>query len=439
MFKPIKITTIELSQPIQALTGLENYGSIEGLVCLWGRPIGKVQIPVVGDTCAANTLVRAVLEQMDSSSLSQLLLERLPDGAVDVVQLANLLPRPEDLPTAACPQVTVAVCTRDRPHDLKLCLDAIQQLDYPNLDLLVIDNAPTDRATAELVGQYENVRYVVEHRPGLSWARNRAIAEAQGEIIAFTDDDVMVDPGWVTALVRVFNQYPEVMVVTGYVAAYELETEAQFIFEQAYKFGRGFKFKYAQINKTDPQQTISQYGATANFGTGANMSFRRSLFEQIGSFDPALGAGTLTTGGEDLELFFRALHEGFAIAYEPGALVRHRHRRDYAGLQKQIRSNGIGVVAYLTRSALAYPGHSWEFLYLGWKLLIQWNVQRLLLSFIRPSPRRPRDLILLEMQGAFQGWGRYQKACAIATQLQQTTNSTQEILPPSNQIAKAKA
>lgn len=128
--------------------------------------------------------------------------------------------------------VTVVVCTRDRTNDLAMCLEALLQLDYPYLDFLVVDNAPTTNATQQLVAEkFPQVRYVCEPRPGLDWARNRAIVEAKGEIIAYTDDDVIVDAGWVKALVQPFLEDASVMAVTGLVAPYELETSAQIMFE----------------------------------------------------------------------------------------------------------------------------------------------------------------------------------------------------------------
>src|SRR5439155_1648979 len=121
-----------------------------------------------------------------------------------------------------------AVCTRDRPDDLRRCLDGLERLAYPLLDLLVIDNAPvTEASKREVLSRNGRIRYALEHRPGLSWARNRAIAEAKGEILAFTDDDVFVDPGWVTALVEAFVSDPGTMAVTGLVVPSELETDAQ--------------------------------------------------------------------------------------------------------------------------------------------------------------------------------------------------------------------
>ena len=157
------------------------------------------------------------------------------------------------------PLVTVAVCTRDRTAQLAGCLDSLGRLDYPALDVLVVDNAPSDPATARLVGErYPQVRYVCEPRPGLNWARNRAIAEARGEIIAYTDDDVVVDPGWVRALAHVFAQHPEVMAVTGLVVPYELETEAQMFFERYGGFGRGFERKWYPVDRQSSGQ-LTEY------------------------------------------------------------------------------------------------------------------------------------------------------------------------------------
>jgi len=196
------------------------------------------------------------------------------------------------------------------------------------------------------------VRYLVEPRPGLDWARNRAIMEARGDIIAFTDDDAVVDPEWIDAVVRVFEEDSRIMAVTGLVAPYELETEAQILFERYGGFGKGLEPRRIYPEKGSIAQNAL---AAGGIGTGANMAFRRSVFDNIGLFDPALDAGTPTGGGGDLEMFFRLVLEGYALVYEPRAIVRHIHRREYAHLKTQIRSWGKGFMAYLMRSALAYP------------------------------------------------------------------------------------
>jgi GT2 family glycosyltransferase len=197
------------------------------------------------------------------------------------------------------------------------------------------------------------------------------------------------------------------MAVTGLVVPYELETEAQILFEQYGGFGRGFK---RQVYRLKPKSGYKFfYHGTGQCGTGANMAFRRIIFEKIGGFDPALDVGTVTNGGGDLEIFFRVLKEGYTLVYEPRALVYHRHRRAYVELRTQLTNNGTGLYAYLVRSALAYPSERGTLLLLGLWWLWYGNLRRLFLSLVRPG-YFPRDLILAELRGSLVGLTRYQQA-----------------------------
>ena len=278
---------------------------------------------------------------------------------------------------------------------------------------MVVDNAPSSDATERLVrGSYPQMRYIREPRPGLDWARNKAIAEARGEIVAYTDDDVVVDPGWATALAAAFAD-PQVMAVTGLVVPYELETEAQVLFERYGGFGRGFERRYWRMDLEGGERP-RRYLNAGQYGTGANMAYRRSLFERVGLFDPALDVGTVTNGGGDLEMFFRVLKEGYLLAYEPAAVVRHRHRRDYAQLRAQLTNNGIGFSSYLVRTVLAYPevrGDAARF-WLWW--FWRGQLRRLIGTFVRPS-RFPRELVWGEPRGFVVGLRRYPRARHRAT------------------------
>jgi GT2 family glycosyltransferase len=420
-FRPIKVLDVELSQGVPTVEGLHAYATLKALVRLHGEPLGWVELPLVNGHCRAAALSKAILAQHGWAIVRHLVRDGLthplpPHG----LRLEALLALPHPTYRGPTPTVTVAVCTRAREAELARCLDALTRLRYPALELLVVDNAPRNAATRELVTtRYPQVRYVCEPRPGLSWARNRAIAEAQGEILAYTDDDVVVDAGWVAALAEVFAENPEVMAVTGLVVPYELETQAQLWFEEHGGFGRGFERRWYHIAPGADRKTAGHHGA-GKFGTGANMAFRRSLFQRIGVFDPALGAGTPTTGGEDLEMFFRVLHEGYPLVYEPAALVRHRHRRDYASLRSQIASNGIALFAYYVRSCLAYPDQRAAFVRLARWWLWHWHAKRLLKSLIRPQ-RFPRDLILAELWGCFVGLTRYHQSRRLAQGLLRTS------------------
>ncbi|MGD8852853.1 MAG: glycosyltransferase family A protein [Gammaproteobacteria bacterium] len=416
MAQAVKVVDVELGGPLTDITGLERYGAVQGLVRLHGRPIGYVQLPLLKGRCSATALNDAIRREHGRAVQRALLRQRLeaPPASEGTV-VAEELPRPV---------VTVAVCTRDRTESLRTCLDALLGLDYPAVDLLVIDNGPSSDASARLVGQYAAVRYVREPRPGLDWARNRAIAEARGEIIAYTDDDVVVDAGWAKALAAVFADDPQVMAVTGLVVPYELETPAQLLFEAYGGFGRGFTRRWYRRDPTRGKTDRFHIGA-GRFGTGANMAYRRSLLERLGGFDPALDVGTVTNGGGDLEMFFRVLQEGYTLVYEPAAVVRHRHRRDHAQLRTQLANNGIGLYSYFVRSALAYREMRVAVIRFALWWFWWWNLRRLLLSFVRPGGL-PRDLIWAELFGVLKGLVRYPAARRTAARIARMPQATED-------------
>jgi O-antigen biosynthesis protein len=429
MLSRTKVMDIDLDRPLTDIEGLDGYAALQGLVRLHHMPIGDVKVAVTGGRCAATTLRAAIMEQRSWAIIRHLLADALVMPQREGAGLIDWPNAPHPVYSGPLPLVTVAVCTRDRTAHLAGCLDSLLRLDYPALDLLVVDNAPSDPATARLVVErYPQVRYVCEPRPGLNWARNRAIAEARGEIIAYTDDDVVVDPGWARALAHVFAQHPEVMAVTGLVVPYELETEAQMFFERYGGFGRGFERKWYRVDRQSSGQ-LTEYIRAGRFGTGANMAYHHRLFDRIGGFDPALDVGTVTNGGGDLEMFFRVLQEGQTLVYEPSALVRHRHRRDYAQLRTQITNFGVGFSAYLVRSARAYPAQRLAIVRFGLWWLWRRHVRRLLISLIRPT-FFPRDLILAELCGSFSGLVRYQRARRTAAEIAQTFGPIKQPMAP---------
>ncbi len=98
----------------------------------------------------------------------------------------------------AAPEITVAICTRGRPERLRNALRSLEDQDYPALRVLVVDNAPTDTETRRVASEQSaqlDLDYIVEPRPGLSWARNRAIDDSSSEIIAWLDDDERLTAG----------------------------------------------------------------------------------------------------------------------------------------------------------------------------------------------------------------------------------------------------
>jgi glycosyltransferase involved in cell wall biosynthesis len=423
MRKPTAVLALDVAGDELQAAGLERFGDAKVLLRCADRPLAWVEVPIVGGQLDAASLGRSLLKHR--RALAAAVVRRLledPNGLSTIDQ-------PPGRSIAMGPAVTVAVCTRDCASDLTACLDAIAALEYPQLDRLVIDNAPSDQRTETLVrDRYPSIRYVCEPRPGLDWARNRAVFEARGDIVAFTDDDVIVDPDWVGALAAVFRADPSAMAVTGLVIPDELETEAQRLFEAYGGFGRGFVRRWYRAPAGRSLAMI--HGGTGKFGTGANMAFRRSLFDSIGGFDPALDVGTVTNGGGDLDMFFRVLKAGSTLVYEPAAIVRHRHRRSYAALRTQIANNGVGFYSYLCRSVSAWPDERWAFIRLGLWWYWWWHARRLVKSVLGKE-RIPRDLIWAELRGTLAGLRRYKHAAKRAAEIM-AEHSAEPQLPPRN-------
>lgn len=256
------------------------------------------------------------------------------------------------------PEVTVVVCTRDRPEGLRRCLASLQLQSYPRLSLLVLDNGSRSdetRSVAQASKGPHPLSYVYEPEPGLSNARNRSVKETTSEIIAWIDDDETADPHWVCELVRGFAETPEAGCVCGVMVPAELQTQAQAWFEEygGHSKGRGF---CPAVFSPDTAHEQSPLLPLPPFGTGGNMALRRSAMEAIGRFDPALGAGTATMGAEDTRALTDLLLAGGTVRYQPTALTHHFHRRELSEFERQMYGYGLGLSAYYMSLLIDRPG-----------------------------------------------------------------------------------
>lgn len=251
--------------------------------------------------------------------------------------------------------ITVVVCTRDRPGQLSSCLEALSALDHPSLEILIVDNAPRDdqtRKVVEAARQHDpRFRYAVEPMPGLSHARNLGLAEARHDYVAFTDDDVVVDPRWLDGIARGFGRDALVGCVTGLVPAARLDTPAQQYFDQRCSWSNLLVARVYDLMHRRGDNALFPYSPGV-FGTGANFAVDRLLVQQIGGFDTALGAGSPAGGGEDLDMFIRVLQAKRALAFEPGAIVWHAHREEDHALDEQMYDYGRGLSALISKHLL---------------------------------------------------------------------------------------
>ncbi|WSB02415.1 glycosyltransferase family 2 protein [Streptomyces sp. NBC_01794] len=258
-------------------------------------------------------------------------------------------PGPQDL-------VTIVVATRERADQLARALDSLLAQDHPDFEIVVVDNAPVTNATHDLVEHKygERVRYVREPVPGLAVAHNRGVAAADGAVIAFTDDDVVADPHWLTALTAPFAGDPGLGCATGLILPARLRTPAQILLESHGGFAKGFTPR--QYDPAHPPAGEPLFPFTAgSFGSGANMAFRATALREIGGFDPATGTGTPARGGDDLYAFVSVLAAGHRLRYTPDALVWHHHRESWQDLKNQAYGYGAGLTAYLTAVLVRRP------------------------------------------------------------------------------------
>jgi len=260
-------------------------------------------------------------------------------------------------PGVAMSESTIAICTRERPEHLRRCLERLAAGVAPDEEVLIIDNAPATDRTERLVAEFRsllpNIRHVVETRPGLSRARNTALDEACGEIVIFIDDDTIPEPGWTLPLRIAMSLDPKIAIATGLVPPAELETAGQQLFESRLHWSEDLSpqvYNYVQRGSLGPLFPF----AAGRLGTGANMAVRKKTILEMGGFDENLGAGTWSRGGEDLEMFVRALRRGWSLAYIPESVVWHVHPRRFEDVRKHIFGYGSGVTAYLT-AVLAQP------------------------------------------------------------------------------------
>jgi GT2 family glycosyltransferase len=373
----VAVKAVDLENLNEDLEGLQDYQQVLVFFQLRGAVVGQTRVPVVGGKAIANTLRQRLAPIAWPVWLRWIEAQQLP---------------PETLPGAS-----VIVCTRDRTSDLAQLIPHLSQLAARGYQIIVVDNCPSNESTFRLVMEYPEIKYVLEPRPGLDTARNRGLKEADGDIIAFIDDDAIPGDDWPGALLRNFSD-PMVAVVTGLTLPMELETQAQQWFEKTNSFGRGFE------RRSFEAQTMSVLG-TGQVGAGVNMAIRRSALAEIGLFDEALDGGTPTLSGGDQEFFYRTLAHGFRIIYDPAAYVWHRHRRDWEVLRRTIYGYGVGLYAWWAR-ALLFEGE-WTVLFWGSRWFFGQQVKNLIRALLRRPGHVPLDLAWAEFSGALVGPLRY--------------------------------
>ncbi len=420
--EPTAIGVIDLDSPprfahAQGPSVRGTHRDALALVRLHGAPLGVIHLECRPPCEVSEHLARAIWAQIGPAIAQHVTSHRcacVPDGPAAL--LAGL-PAVGAGCSAAVTEyppgsVAVIISTTGRIDLLERCLRSLAGIERGDMEVIIVDNRPATGETLALVSEIASgdarFRYVAEPRKGLSVARNRGVAEAMtAEYVAFTDDDAVVDPGWLRWLLAPFSD-TAVTATTGMVLPLELETTAQKRFEQYAGFSKGTQRRCYDLaaERADDRLLYPYWGGM--FGSGNSMAFRRSALVRAGGFDPALGAGSPTGGGEDIAAFSDAILRGGRLVYEPRSLCWHEHRRDEDALRKQLFNYGAGFIATLCKAASQDP----RFLRSAARAIptvIRLLCRRAPTASEQSEAELPRELSRLEYAGMLRGPWLYAK------------------------------
>jgi GT2 family glycosyltransferase len=402
-----EILHVELTRPLEPVTVPEGASGLAFVLRFEDRPVGfLMQAVPQGARLSPEELAEKFLHRVGKHILSEKIYAQKVREEI----------KGRDCDSTS-PSLDIAICTHGRPDALDRCLTSLDALPTPfaHTRVLVIDNAPPDDRTARVVEQHPGVVYVLEPKPGLDFARNRALQESTAELLAYLDDDVVVDRCWLQGLKEAWEANPDAAAFTGPILPFELETRAQVVFEGMGGFGKSFeRVRFARAHPESPTYPVG----AGIFGAGANMVFRADVLRALGGFDDALDTGAPLPGGGDLDMFYRVVQAGYPLVREPLLLVYHQHRREYSKLRHQMWTWGLGTMAYITKSWRAEPSERPKIRrWLLWWLSYQ--LSKVLVPYLRRNRAHwPCDMVFAEILGGVVGLcGEYDRSLARAERL----------------------
>jgi GT2 family glycosyltransferase len=208
------------------------------------------------------------------------------------------------------PSASVVICSRGRPGLLLDAVRSVLSMDRLPSELIVVDQSD-DRhpeLARGLSGSAVDVRYLWAPDRGLSRGRNVGVDAARGDVVAFLDDDMLVDAGWLAGLLDRLAEKGDRCVVSGRVTPGEPEVPGA----------------WAPSTIVDEEARSYAGRLDADVLFAGNMALYRSAFDEVGRFDERLGAGTTLPSAEDNDFCYRLLRQGFVIEYRPEMLAVHR-------------------------------------------------------------------------------------------------------------------
>ncbi len=218
-------------------------------------------------------------------------------------------------------KVSVVICTYNRSSLLAESINSIQQQGYPfdSWEIIVVDNNSSDDTMQKVrelsIVSPVPIKYLVEKEQGLSYARNAGIGQAAGNIVVFTDDDIEADKSWLSSLVAAFDS-PDIACTGGPIRPLWEVSKPEWLTDEW--------LTYLTINEFGSAREQGEF-KHPEYPYGANIAFRRDVFEQLGFFPTDLGRkGTNLLSNEEVMLCHRIMLSGKKIKFAPEAVIYHK-------------------------------------------------------------------------------------------------------------------
>ena len=215
------------------------------------------------------------------------------------------------------PMVSVVICAYNAERTMRPCLESLRRLDYPNFEVIIVDDGSRD-ATAAISADFPEFRLIRQPNKGLSVARNVGLHAARGEIVAYTDSDCVVDPHWLTLMVRAMND-------SGFDGCggpnYAPHEE-------------GWVERCVAASPGAPCHVLIGDDRAEHLA-GCNMIYRKDALLEVGGFDPRF-----TAAGDDVDICWRLIDSGRVLGFCPAAFVWHFRRNTVKAYYGQQRGYG---------------------------------------------------------------------------------------------------
>ena len=321
------------------------------------RPYGED--PLLGATADGRRYRGAfVIATREGRVLGTMIATADDDGRVSAseinAQLSALLAHEHKPPpsngNAHDPKISVIICVTDGGLRADRAIESILGGGYANAEVVVVNNRPQNGPLPLATAADPRVKLVDQPQAGLSAARNCGARAASGEILLFTDDDVVAMPGLLAAAAGAFAEHPDASCVTGRILPLRLDTETQLQIERFAGFSKGFDQAVFELAGNEDDHTFPY--AAGQFGSGAHIALTRAAFDAMGGFDEALGTGTPARGGEDTDLFIRLMLGGHKLVYEPSSAVLHDHPDQHEQLASTVFNYGVGTTAVAAKQLI---------------------------------------------------------------------------------------